>query len=284
MIGLSIESPFEWLSYKTFQVIGNFFIEPITATYYVYLFNSIIFSVLMIFVVRSANVKFGGTLISLFMFAPLLFFVTLRATPAYMLILCSVLLLEKNKKISFFCLLVAIFYHISALIPTIIIFILTIKPSWTKKKLKYVALSIYVVSMIQIISFIFNLNLMPGWMVEKILLFKYIDKYAGYADTSVNFSLSHYIYLIFVISLFFLMRRYRTHYPSVVYSYIHLMTLVYSIMMISPITAYRISIFFTFPLLLLMPWQQFFGGFKGIIYLFISPFILIFSINGVIVK
>ena len=285
LIGSSIDSPYEWLSYKTFQTVGDIFVEPTAATYYVYLLNSIIFSIVMIYVVRHKNINSGGILISFAIFSPLMYFVTLRATPAYLLILCSIIFLDKeNKKLSIASLLVAILYHISALIPAFVIIILMIKPVWTDKKLKYITFLIYMVSIIQIITFIFSYNLIPTWMSEEINASEYLEKYSSYADISQNFSISHYVYLSFVLVLFFTLRRWRAHIPVVMYSYAHLMMLIYSAMMISPVTAYRLSLFFLFPLLLVFPWNKILGRIKGVVYYFVMPFIFIFSLIGVLVK
>lgn len=285
LIGSSLDSPYEWLSYKAFQTIGDIFVEPTAATYCVYLLNSIIFSIIMICVARHENINIGGILIAFAIFSPLMYFVTLRATPAYLLILCSILFLDKgNKKLSIASLSVAILFHISALIPAFVILILMIKPVWTDKKLKYITFLIYIVSIIQIIKFIFNYNLIPTWISEEINALEYLEKYSSYVDISQNFSISHYVYLSFVLVLFFTLRRWRAHIPVIMYSYAHLMMLIYSVMMISPVTAYRLSLFFLFPLLLVYPWNQILVRIRGVVYYFLLPLIFIFSFNGVLVK
>jgi len=286
LIGSSIESPYEWLSYKTFQTVGDIFVEPTAATYYVYLLNSIIFSIVMIYVVRHKNINNGGILMAFAIFSPLMYFVTLRATPAYLLILCSILFLDKeNKKLSIASLLVAILYHISALIPAFVIFILIIiNHAWMEKKLKYISFLIYFISIIHIILFILNYNLIPAWMSEEINALEYLAKYSSYTEISQKFSINHYVHLFFVLVLLFILRKWQVHIPVVIYSYAHLMMLIYSVMMISPVTAYRLSLFFLFPLLLVLPWNKIFGRFKGVVYFFLMPIIFIFSFNGVLVN
>jgi hypothetical protein len=209
LMGSSVDSLFEWLSYKTFQEVGDFFGDPSSATYYVYFLNSIIFSIVMFFVVKHEDVNYGGILIALAIFSPLLYFVTLRATPAYLLILCSILLLDKEKKkLSLILLLAAIFYHVSAIIPAFIIFALTINHAWVGGKSKYIALAVYFISTIQIISFILDYNLIPSWLSNELNSLEYLEKYSSYADISLNYSTNHYIYLSIVLVLFYILRKF----------------------------------------------------------------------------
>lgn len=285
LIGSSVDSPFEWLSYKTFQKAVDIFYEPSTAIYYVYLLNSIIFSVAMMCIVKHDDVNSGGILMALAIFAPLLYFVTLRATPAYLLILSSILLLEKEKKnSSAVCLSVAIFYHISAIIPALIIIILMIDHTWVEKKSKYIALMVYIISTIQLMLFTSNYNLIPDWISDELNSLVYLEKYSSYTEISQSFSINHYVYLSLMLLIFYTLRKWNQKFPAVVYSYVHLMMLIYSVLMISPVVAYRLSFFFLFPLVLLLPWDEIFGKFKNIIYYFIAPLIFMYSVNGVLIR
>ena len=281
--GITVESPYEWLSYSTFAFASNFFEDPASALFYLYINNAIIFSLLFFLAVVNFKIDTGGLLFAFSLFAPLLFFITLRATPAYMFILLSVLCAPQNKIRSLTYSVIALFFHISAILPLLITLLVVFFPDFLRKILPVLSRTVHVISFVHIVVFFMGVSLMPSWLADVFIGYEFIEKYKSYADVSVTYSLNHYLHLIFSLVIFALVKRWRSHFSDFLLSYFHLSMLVYVLMMISPITAYRMSIFFLLPLILLMPWRHIFRNFKIAAYFLISPFLIVMSFNGILV-
>lgn len=285
LVGSSDVGPYEWASYKTFQIIANTFVDSTDAIRWIYFLNFFIFSVAIVFATKFTQDSAGGLLLAVAMFAPLLAFVTLRATPAYLLVLCAVLLTGNNqKRISSVFALIAILYHISAVIPAIVVIFINFKKIKSENFLKCLSMMVYLIAGVNFLSFFTETNLLPSMIGDVISNFKYIDKYNAYADNSQGFSVIHYLYLALSVGLFFLMQSSRSCFKQELYVYFHIMMLIYCIMMLSPVAAFRISIFYLLPMIILMPWRLIFGRFSFVFYCGLPPLLFIYLFSGVLVK
>ena len=78
-----------------------------------------------------------------------------------------------------------------------------------ERNLNYITNLIYIIAVIQIIIRVFNLNIIPNFLTDSLNLFESVEKYASYADNSIDYSIKHYVYMIFTCCLFYLARIYK---------------------------------------------------------------------------
>jgi hypothetical protein len=274
---------FEWIFYKKFQLITNLTDNSFEVTNYIYFLNFFIFFLLLYFISKSSDVKKIGILIFIVFFGPLFAFVILRAAPAYLLIFCSLLLIEKNRICSFVCALIAVFYHISAVIPFMVILSIILFPKNNNKIIKKIRFLIYIFGILNLTNYLFD-----GWLInihvfKYLSYFDYLSKYEVYDQSELKNSVNHFLYFLLILYLFILIKKYSIYFNKTNYIFINIMILVYMIFLINPIVAFRLSIFFLIPFILVLPWEKIFGFYTIFIYLF-SPFILYFSFRSILIQ
>ncbi len=276
---------FEFVSYKTFDIFSNAFDFGSISLYWLYIYNFMLVSCIYLYAVKVANISPEGVLITMALFAPLLFFVLLRAAPAYVLIMTGLLINSKNKKIiSTLCILFAPFIHISAILPLLIYYLIKIRKFRELKFLGIAAKLVYVFGFLHIISFVLGYNLIPEIIGSVFQGFDNLSKYSAYTKVENNFSIFHYLFLIISLFVFYKFRSYRNFFDPYLYAYGHWIMLIYSIMMINPIVGFRVSIYFYLPVLAIFPWRKIFNSKKIYIVYAMAPLVFVQSFTGVLIK
>lgn len=270
-------SNFSWLYFEPISSSMLFYLRVITdntekavdISHYVL---SAMFISLNYLILTKRQVYWQGYVVFVAFYGALLAFVTFRATPAYLLVTIALLYALEGRKLSFFYIIFAILFHISSLlaVPIFISIFFQSKFDFMKNfNMKYLVLIIGLIST----SSLFISNSFSLIVVDLLEQIPFFSKYLAYTS-NVNLitgatignkedGFFHTIYAI-VISIFssamLLSKnkncvRFRT---AVLIGY-----LTFAFMQFSPVTAYRQSIFWMAPSLLIYNWQKLYIGRYG---------------------
>jgi EpsG family len=215
------------------------------------------------------------------LYGPLLAFVTLRATPAYIAILIAVIVLGRKKYLSILLGILAIGIHVSALVPFFII-LLTIAYCNFKDNLFFIFNNkiIKLLMLAGLFAFI-NYALIN---IDYLLALLTLEKYFAYTDTGgANVSPSHYLYLLFISIIYFYSLT-TSKFDAYLDLYLKLSYLSYLLFFfVSPIIAFRLTIFW-FPLVIFFCYipKIFKNAFYGILSLILPLSLLIYNFLDVL--
>jgi hypothetical protein len=276
-------SLYEWLSYSTFSIMGGLRLLGVDPVYWSYVYHFLFTAVLFFWLFRASNSTLTGVVLVISLYAPLFSFVILRAAPAYLIIALSVFYCTHGmKKVSSILALISVFYHISAILPAMVILFLNIAGFRLLKLSNLIFKIAMTVAIFQLINFWLRIDLMPSGIKELISGYELIEKYSVYADAPVDGSIYHIVYFL-ACSLMVALAKIKNKFISeylLLYSFI--LFGVCAILIISPATSFRMSVFYFLPLLLIFPWHSFLSGVVTYIIFAVSPFLLYFSFNGII--
>jgi hypothetical protein len=243
-------------------------------------------------IARDEQVGWRGVLISFALYGSLLAFVTIRATPAYLLVVIAALRATRGQTSAIWLALAATLFHVSAVlaVPPIIIGVAQNRLralDWvthsTRALVIVVASAMLLFGLLQA-AFANALNV----AIEAI---PFLGKYVVYTAAldplrdrggAGSASINHLIYAV-TVSLLVLAamimpeercRRLRA-YALTSYA-------IFLLLQFSPITAYRQSQFWTIPLILVFPWHRFVpAGFRSIILIVACLAFFAFTAQGV---
>jgi EpsG family len=274
-------SLYEWLSYATFSIMGNLRDFGLDAVYWSYIYNFIFTTVLFFVIFEVSNNSLAGVMLVISLYAPLLSFVVLRAAPAYLIIALAIFygVLRKRKTSSLLA-IISTFYHISAVAPAFVIILLNI---FGARMLKFsnliFGISVFI-GIFQIINFGMGVNIIPSGMTEIFLGYESIEKYSTYVDNPMDSGIYHEVYFCVCFLMVLLAKSKYELIDRNLSLYLYVLFGLHAVLMVSPVTAFRMSVFYMLPLLLVFPWGSFFNGLsKHFIYV-ASPLVLYFSFSG----
>jgi len=249
---------FEFLGFAQIKFFGSIENSVDAGLQKLYVFNAII-AILGLFglSVRYAKTATGVFLVYI-LYGPLLSYITLRATPAYILI-SWLILISKDIKNKFLLMAIPLLYHFSSLIPSILVAVVEFlnlngRLNFKKNKLNFNILIIFLFFIGIFFQIIWISGIGDGAAQFIAGFFNLGDKIQEYLDTAAVYrSPAHFGYYIFVLisTCFYL---YLTC-DSVegLWWVIFLALLAFMFMSISPVVAYRFSIFFLLPVFLDLP-------------------------------
>ena len=276
-------SLYEWLSYSTFSMMGGLRLLGVDPVYWSYIYHFLFTTVLFFWLFRTSNCTLTGVVFVISLYAPLFSFVILRAAPAYLMIALSVFYCAHGmKKASSILALISVLYHISAILPAMVILFLNIAGFRLFKFSNLIFKIATIMAIFQMINFWLRIDLMPSGIKELISGYELIEKYSAYADAPVDGSIYHVVYFL-ACSLMVALAKIKNKFISEYFlMYCYILFGVCAILMVSPATSFRMSVFYFLPLLLIFPWHSFLNGVVRYIIFAVSPFFLYFSFNGII--
>lgn len=276
-------SLYEWLSYSTFSMMGGLRIFGIDPVYWTYIYHFLMTVVLFFWLFKTSDSTFAGVVLVIALYAPLFTFVILRAAPAYLMIALSVFYsAQRMKKTSSILALISVLYHISAVLPAVVILFLNIAGFQILKFSNLIFKIALFLAIFQMVNFWLSIDLMPSGIMELISGFELIEKYSAYAEVPADISLYHFVYFALCVLIMALAKVKNKHINEYLLLYFYILFGVCAILMVSPVTSFRMSIFYLLPLLLIFPWHSVLNGVVRYTIFAVSPFILYLSFNGII--
>lgn len=276
-------SLYEWLSYSTFSMMGSLKILGVDPVYWTYIYHFLFTVVLFFWLFKASNGTISGFVLGIALCAPLFSFVILRAGPAYLMIGLSVFYFAKRmKKTSAILALIAILYHISAILPAVVILFLNIAGFQLMKFSNLIFKISMAFAIFQIVNFWLGLNLMPSGIIELISGYEQIQKYTVYAKVPADASVYHVVYFALCSLTMALTKVKNKHINEYLLLYFYIIFGVCGILMISPVASFRMSIYYLLPLVLIFPWHSILNGIIRYAIIVVSPLIIYLSFNGII--
>ena len=240
--------------------------DTVTAVNLAHYLLGAVYIYLYFLIVREEQVGWRGVLITFALYGSLLAFVTIRATPAYLLVTIAALQATRGRVSAVWLALAATLFHVSAVlaVPPIVLSVAQNRLrglqwiTYSTRALVGVVLGAMLLFGLLRAAFASALNAVIGaipflskYVVYTAALDPLNDKGGG--ASSVN----HLIYAIVLsvmvlLSLLMPEERCRRMRGYVLASYA-----VFLLLQFSPITAYRQSQYWTLPLMLVFPWHRF---------------------------
>jgi hypothetical protein len=257
---------------------------------------SAIFFFGLVYISEKYATTWQGILVVACLFGSLLAFVTIRATPAYLLVALAALDTNSGKQVRpLALLLIASLFHSSALLaaPGILAAVLCHRSqtlsAWAESPQKifvvFVIISVPVfflqamfIDFLSIIIELFSSNL--GRFVAYVP-----DGQSNYSYNENIISINDFVYAAFcftsvVIFMIFSDRKFKQMRVFVLISFI-----VFCILFFQPTVAYRQSLYWFIPMVLFFPWKTFaFGGLGNIVLVFGCSVIGYLNMQGVLLK
>lgn len=253
----------------------------------------LIFSVFILGKYR--NVSTTSLVLIIAAFGPLLAFVTIRATPAYVLIALAALDANEGRRRAIVWAILALQFHVSAILamPAIMISLIQNRThllSFIERSLNGV---IAFLALIGLIIFFFGQSF-SDLLLQSVgqigFLLKYIA-YVGVLDKSnvivaVNNGSSqtyHQIYLFISAALLGFILYSKNINCIKFRSYAIVSFGIFLFMQFSPVTAFRFSLFWIIPAFLLIPWNQYIRiPLARAVAIFTCLAIFVFQLNGIV--
>lgn len=199
------------------------------------------------------------------LYGALLSFVTIRATPAYLLVTIATLEGIRGRWRSLFLGFIAIQFHISAVLALPLIFaaLLQSRTNWFLYLEKSRSVLILFSSLIISIYLVFNQSVTD--LLESIIdIIPFLNKYIVYLDTSGETSGSsgesqiyHFIYLGGCALLLLFAIAIKDKNTLKIRASLIIGFVIFIFLQFSPVTAFRFSLFWTIPLIFIIPWQKY---------------------------
>ncbi|WEK44385.1 MAG: EpsG family protein [Candidatus Sphingomonas colombiensis] len=212
---------------------------------------------------------------------PVLAFVTLRATPAYFLISASVFRAMRRDPRAWIYVAVAFLFHASTLLalpPMLLLYFQKFLPQSLRGKRAAWILAIAISSLLVATAIFPQITSAPITLIQST---SYLSKYIAYTDevlpTNHVTSISHYVFMVFVVllTISFLISLDDRAKSIIIYVISSSFVYLSMFMALSPVAAFRQAPFFLIPMISLFPWQKF--GIKGpVAFLFILACAVLF--------
>lgn len=257
--------PASTLLLYTSRLITGETIAAVTASRY---FITLIFVIFLYYLGKYRNANTFSLVLILSVFGPLIGFVTIRATPAYILVtLAGLDAMEGRRRALIWCIL-AIQFHVSAMlaVPAVIFTLIQNRTnyiSFIEKSLNGVIIFFALIGSV----FIYFGRGISNVLLQAVSQVGFLGKYISYVgvldqNSASNASIGggassvHQIYLI-AVSLFFIFFIFQKNMHCVKFrSYTIVSFAIFLFMQFSPVTAFRFSIYWIVPALLFIPWNS----------------------------
>lgn len=259
--------------------------DSLNAVYLAYWYLSAVFLIGTAILCYQQGVTWQGVVLALGVYGALLAFVTVRATPAYILVALAVIQARNGQWRSILMCIIATTFHISAILSIPAIFVCVaqkrIKMCYRFFELNLVCYSIFFGIFLsstlfhnQIIAFIIWVISSSGGAIEKYLT--YVN------DVESAKSNNHLIYFI-ISSVLVLVALNKNKGVISLRGYILTSYFLFSLLSFSPVTAFRQSLFWTIPTLLLIPWGSLFNNsFSSVLVIVVGLIFFGYGLNGVL--
>lgn len=236
---------------------------------------------------RPATTPWPALLAVFGLFGPLLTFVTLRATPAYLLATWAVYEAGARRRRAFLLIALAFGFHFSTVMvipPLLLLFFRDRLPAWTHFERPVIVL---VVGFGTIVVVFTAANALAGAALSYISAIPFLSKYVAYsaeANERLETSLNHYIFLgisaamliLFLFTARDAARRLNLYMLSSFLIYLALF------LAASPVAAFRQTPFWIIPLIGALPWQRFVPrGALALLFVVTCEAMFFVQINGV---
>lgn len=193
------------------------------------------------------------------LFSPLLAFVTLRATPAYLLVAFAYLERSARPRRAALAALLAVGFHISAAVP-LIPFALTSDNRFGRifSGPQTRRLDVWIVCAGALLYLTWGglAAYLPG-LATFLQGQGEFAKFAVYAAQQGETSLMHHVYFVMVLGVMILLLIWRDFFSTRDVRYMTLSFLGYCAMAVSPVVAFRESIYWMIPLILVLPLHRY---------------------------
>ncbi len=238
------------------------------------IFLSVLFIVFAAITLRDEKRPAIAMLVFFSFYGPLLAFVTIRATPAYFLVMLAAFQANRGRLSSLALAGAALLFHVSAVLalPPLCMALLQNRFS-SMKWLERSAGGFLIVGVIVGAGVYYFLKELTDVLVAVVQVIPFLSKYTVYLTSLISSDISpvtaqgeasryaHYIYLVIVsvfLAVFFVQkdddcRKFRAY---IITSYV-----IFLFLQFSPVSAFRQSPFWMMPAIFLFPWFRFsFGG------------------------
>ena len=252
---LGLVELFSFAQIKFFGSLGN---EVSIGLQKLYVLNAIIAAIGLFGLSVKYAQTFSGVFLVYVLYGPIMSYVTLRATPAYILVAWFVLM-EQGAFRKFILMLIAAFYHVTAVVPAVLVAGVSFLKLgvWLNPDNKNVNSSIFVIS-IFFLGICIELMWMLGFgdiIVRLVLeLTTGAGKFQEYLESASMYRTpAHFGYFVFVLLATCFYLYLTSGFVDNLWWVIVLALVSFIFLSISPVVAYRFSIFFLLPVFLIFP-------------------------------
>lgn len=194
------------------------------------------------------------------LYSPLLVFVTIRATPAYLLVATAYLIRDRQPRKALAAAVLAVGFHMSAAL-ALVPLLLTSKnrTSRISRGRERHWLDVWIVvagGLLYVVvgGLTVNLSRLSGFLEGQSALAKYVA-YVNAVDEA--HSVMHLVYFVMTLGLMTVFLICRGQFCARDVRYMTLSFFIYSVLTVSPVAAFRESIFWMMPLVLVMPLHRY---------------------------
>lgn len=249
--------PFSRLSLYLCSTLSNDSADAVSIAHYV---NALIY--ICAFIPIAIRYAGGWKNVLLFgaLYSPLLAFVTLRATPAYLLAAIAYFIRGSHPGKALAVSLVAVGFHVSAaavVIPLILTANNRLGRAFVSANARWMDVSI-VSAAVLIYIFLGGLSAYLPQVAAFLEEQGEFAKFAEYATLAGDMqSIMHRVYFVMTLGMVVLLLISRREFNSRDVRYMTLSFLIYAALTISPVVAFRESIFWMMPLVLIFPFHRY---------------------------
>jgi len=252
-----------------------------------------LFLLSLYFLIRAYRAEWPAVFVTLGLFAPLLAFVTIRATPAYAVMALAVLFAFQGRLITIPALLVAGLFHPSSVLGVIPVLILLAQRryGWLGWLNTHASRIIAVLVVLAVIATALQ-TIVVNAMLDALSSIGQLSKYIVYLESTEvssqsgtidQVSIYDRIYSMLIVITTVVAFAQKEPRMVVMRSYILVSFTIFLLLSFSPVAAFRQSIFWFIPLLLTFPWRS--AGVRGPVALGLmlaSVALFIFQLSSVL--
>ena len=290
----------EWLTFEPFSSALMLTLRAITgsgfdAVIYAHWILSISFVSVISYLLLRKIISWQAAVISFGVFGALLAFVLVRAMPAYFLVFFAVLDASRGKTRSLILLLLAIGFHISAILAAPALVAVLLQNRF--KNLSNIVESRFVflfTILLVLLLLIGSLPIFLNYINTLIGIFSpVIGKYGTYFEganalannQSAAITSSNHLYYVISVSAFLMVFLYSNNKACLrSRSYMIVSYVIFIILSISPVVAFRQSIFWLLPAVALFRWEDFhFSGFGTTFIIIIAGTAFYFGLSSALI-
>jgi hypothetical protein len=258
-LGLMDLFPFETLSRGLLWLSALILGDPLDGVIALHWVLTLGFVYGFVLLTRLRRNNWHGALMVMAAYGVLLCFVTVRATPAYLIATYAVMQHRYRPRMAFFLLILASEFHVSALMALPAMLINQVSWNYTTLVRERISMALFLAGLGSYVAVLMGFNYAD---VFGVFFGGYEDlaKFMVYAEDPMAASFAHRFYFILVTILTLLFVLGKSKLVTDQKMYVCISYLIYSLASFSPVVAYRQSIYFVIPLLLIYPWRQIFSS------------------------
>jgi len=237
------------------------------------------------------EVGWRGLLVVFALYGALLAFVTIRATPAYMLVALAALDVTRGRKRAVTLVLAATLFHVSALLalPPILAGLAQNRLrslQWITQSAK----AVFAVIGAAVAVFAFLYGAFASLLSNLVALVPFLNKYDVYtasldplSGSEGGLSTNHLIYAVLMTTFALVFVAMPDERCRRLRLFVLISCVIFLLLEFAPVTAYRQSQFWTIPAMLIFPWQRFApGGVRAIAFTILCILSFVLATRGVV--